>query len=142
MPMKRLALAAALGLFAGPALADRLEAVCERSELVNSGSATLCAALADYRFRSDGPEVEFFLTLRAPDTHCSDVVYTAWFPGETFSRGFTRQLRPGESDTVVIGRGYGPGEALVQISAIGIVGGCNVGQMLSWAVEVSAAPVP
>ncbi|MCU0828203.1 MAG: hypothetical protein MUE52_12550 [Tabrizicola sp.] len=140
--MKRLALAAAVALLASPALADRLEAVCQGSELVNSGSATICAARAEYRFRSDGPEVEFFLTLRAPETHCSDVVYTAWYPGENWSRGFTRQLRPGESDNVVIGRGYGPGEAVVHISAIGIVGGCNTGVMQSWAVDVSASPVP
>lgn len=140
--MIRFALATFLALLAGPALADRLEVVCERSELVNSGSATLCVPAASFTFQSDGPEVEYFLTLRAPATHCSDVVYSAWFPGENFSRGSTGQLRPGQSENVSIGRGYGPGPARVDISAIGIVNGCNTGQMHSWAVEVSAAPVP
>ncbi|HMS96326.1 MAG TPA: hypothetical protein PKA03_14120 [Tabrizicola sp.] len=140
--MTRLSLAAALALFAGPALADRIEAVCERSELYNSGTATLCSTPANYSFHSDGPEVEFFVTLTAPASHCSPVVYSVWFPGENFSRGSTRILRAGESDTVVIGRGYGPGTSQVQVSAIGIIEGCNTGQMHSWAAEISAAPVP
>ena len=58
--MIRFSLAAALALLAGPALADRIEAVCERSELINSGSATLCSTDAGFAFQSDGPEVEFF----------------------------------------------------------------------------------
>lgn len=140
--MTRLSLAAALALFAGPALADRIEAVCERSELINSGSATLCSNNAAFFFQSDGPEVEFFVTLTAPATHCSPVVYSVWYPGENWSRGSTRVLRAGESENVVIGRGYGPGMAEVRVSAIGIVEGCNTGQMHSWAAEISAAPVP
>jgi hypothetical protein len=140
--MQRLALAATLTLLAGPALAERLEVYCEQSELINSGTATLCVPWASYSFRSDGPEVEYFLTLRAPESHCSKVVYSVYFPGEDWPRGSSRQLRPGESENVVIGRGYAAGMAEVQIAGAGIVGDCNVGQMHSWAVEVSAAPVP
>lgn len=140
--MIRFSLAAALALLAGPALADRIEAVCERSELINSGSATLCSTDAGFAFQSDGPEVEFFVTLTAPSTHCAPVIYSVWYPGENFSRGFTRPLRAGESENVAIGRGYGPGRAEIRISAIGLVEGCNTGQMQSWAADVSAAPVP
>jgi hypothetical protein len=140
--MKRLALAATLALLASPALAERLEVYCTQSELINNGTATLCVPWATFNFRSDGPEVEYFLTLRAPDSHCSKVVYSVYFAGENWSRGFTGQLAPGDSENVVIGRGYGAGTAQVQIAALGIVGGCNTGQMGSWAVEVSAAPVP
>lgn len=140
--MKRLALAITLALLASPALAERIEVYCERSELINSGTATLCAPWGTFTFRSDGPEVEYFLTLRAPDSHCSKVVYSVYFPGENWARGFTNQLEPGQSENVVIGRGYPAGTAQVQIAGMGIVGGCNVGQSHSWAVEVSAAPVP
>jgi hypothetical protein len=140
--MKRFALAAALALLAGPALAERLEVQCEQSELVNNGTATLCAPFALYTFRSDGPEVEYFLTMRAPASHCSKVVYTVYDFEGSERRNFSGQLSPGQVENVVIGRGFPAGDAKVWIAGAGIVGDCNVGQMHSWAVEVSAAPVP
>lgn len=140
--MKRLALAATLAVLASPALAERLEVYCERSELINNGTATLCAPFALYSFQSDGPEVEYFLTLRAPASHCSNIVYTVYAFEGSDRRGFSNQLSPGQAENVVIGRGFPAGEARVWIAGMGIVGGCNVGQSHSWAVEVSAAPVP
>jgi hypothetical protein len=140
--MKRFCFAAALALFASPALAERLEVLCEESALINNGTATLCAPFALYTFRSDGPEVEYFLTMRAPDSHCATVVYTVYDFEGSAQRAFSNQLAPGQAENVVIGRGFPAGDARVWIGGMGIVGDCNVGQMHSWAVEVSAAPVP
>lgn len=140
--MRNLVLSAALTLLAGPALADRLEVQCESSELVNNGTATLCAPYALYTFRSDGPEVDYFLTLRAPQSHCAKTVYTVYAFEGARQIGFSGQLGPGQAENVVIGRGFPAGDARVWIAGIGIVGGCNVGRSHSWAVEVSAAPVP
>lgn len=140
--MKRFCFAAALALFAGPALAERLEVQCEQSELINNGTATLCAPFALYTFRSDGPEVEYFLTMRAPDSHCSKVVYTVYDFDGSERLNFSGQLSPGQTENVVIGRNFPAGDAKVWIAGMGVVGDCNVGQMHSWAVEVSAAPVP
>lgn len=140
--MNRLFLAAALALLAGPVLAERLEVQCEASELINSGTATLCAPFALYTFRSDGPEVEYFLSMRAPDSHCSPVVYTVYDFEGSIQRGFSGQLSAGQTENVVIGRGFPAGDVRVWIGGMGIVAGCNVGQMHSWAVEVNAAPVP
>jgi hypothetical protein len=139
--LPRLSLAVTLSLLAGPTLADRIEVTCAGSTPY-AGDTTICDTLGSLGFRSDGPEVPFFLTLTAPATHCSDVAYLVYRPGDPNALGFTSRLAPGQTQTVEIGAGFGPGEAQVDIGAIGFVGGCNTGAIGSWAVDASAAPVP
>lgn len=139
--MTNVHLIAALVLFAGPALADRIEVTCASSSPY-LGNTTICDARGSLSFRSDGPEVDFYLTLTAPASHCSDVAYLIFQPGAERTIGFSTRMAPGQSQNVVIGRGFGPGAATVEIGAIGYVGGCNTGAIGSWAVDVSAAPVP
>jgi hypothetical protein len=139
--MTKFLAAAALALLAGPALAERIEVQCETSAPYLSGSV-LCSTRGSFSFRSDGPEVPFYLTVTAPASHCSDVSYVVYPAGTLLSVGFSDRLRPGETQNIEIGAGFGPGEARLEIGAIGYIGGCNVGAIHSWAVEVSAAPVP
>lgn len=139
--MTKVPLIAAVVLFAGPALADRIEVTCAGSSPYLENT-TLCETRGSFSFRSDGPEVAFYLTLTAPATHCSDVTYLIFRPGDPNSIGFSTRLAPGQSQNVEIGKGFGPGAASVEIGALGHVGGCNTGAIGSWAADVSAAPVP
>lgn len=134
-------LAATLTLLANPALADRIEVTCESSTPYIQDT-TLCGTMGGLSFQSDGPEVPFFVTLTAPATHCSDVAYLVFSPGNPVALGTTTRMGPGQTQTVEIGSGFGPGAAQVEIGAIGFVGGCNTGSIGSWAVDASAAPVP
>ena len=139
--MTRFSLAAILALLAGPVLADHIEVTCE-SSTAYLGDSTICGSTGTLAFHSDGPEVPFFVTLTAPPSHCSDVAYLFYRPGDPNALGTTTRLAPGQSQIVEIGAGFGPGAAQVEIGAIGFVGGCNTGTIASWAVEASAAPVP
>jgi hypothetical protein len=133
---------AALALLGSPALAERIEVQCETSAPYQLPGSVLCETRGSYSFRSDGPEVPFYLTVTAPASHCSDVSYIVYPAGTLLTVGISGRLRPGETQNIEIGAGFGPGEARLDIGAIGFVGDCNLGQMHSWAVEVSAAPVP
>jgi len=139
--MLRPGLAATLALLATPTLAERVEVVCAGSSPFLSNT-TLCDTRGRFVFQSDGPEVPFFVTVTAPATHCSDVSYMMFRPGEEASIGFSDRMAPGASQTVEIGAGFGPGEAVIEVAAIGHIGGCNTGAIQSWAVDISAAPVP
>lgn len=139
--MFRSSLAATLALLATPALAERIEVTCASSSPYLSDT-TICDTKGILRFQSDGPEVAFFLALTAPASHCSDVSYILFRPGNPNAIGFTTRQAPGETQNIEIGTGFGPGEATIEIGAIGYVGGCNTGVIGSWAVEASAAPVP
>ena len=134
-------LSAVFCLLAAPALAERLTVTCAGSSPYVQNT-TICDTTGRLTFASDGPEVRFFLTLTAPSTHCSDVAYLVYRPGDPVALGTTRRLAPGQSQNVEIGAGFGPGRATVEIGAIGFVGGCNAGAIQSWAVDASAAPVP
>ncbi len=139
--MTRFFLAATLALLTSPALADRIEVTCASSSPYIQDT-TICDTLGSFSFQSDGPEVPFFMTLTAPATHCSDVSYLIFRPGDPNAIGSTTRMAPGQSQNVEIGNGFGPGTAQVDIGAIGYVGGCNTGSIGSWAVDASAAPVP
>lgn len=134
-------LAASLALVAAPALAERITVTCAGSTPYLQNT-TICDTTGRLTFTSDGPEVRFFVTLTAPTTHCSDVAYLIYSPGNPNALGTTQRLAPGQSQNVEIGAGFGPGPATVEIGAIGFVGGCNTGAIQSWAVDASAAPVP
>lgn len=137
----RIWLCLSLAVMAEPAMADRITVTCA-SSTPYLNSSTICGTTGRLQFRSDGPEVRFFVTLKAPSTHCSDVAYLVYRPGSTVALGTTSRLAPGHSQNVEIGAGFGPGTAEVEIGAIGFVGGCNTGAIGSWAVDASAAPVP
>lgn len=137
----RLSIAATLAVLAPLALADRIEVTCAGSSPFISDS-TLCDSFGSFSFPSEGPEVPFLLTLTAPATHCSDVSYVIFQPGDPNSTDFSTRMVPGESQNVEIGKGFGPGAARVEIAAIGYVGGRKTGVIGSWAVDASAAPVP
>ena len=139
--MFRLSAVATLALFASPALAERIEVTCASSSPYITDT-TICDTLGTLSFQSDGPEVQFFMALTAPASHCSDVSYILYRPGNPNAIGFTTRQAPGETQNIGIGTGFGPGEAKIDIGAIGYVGGCNTGAIGSWAVEVNAAPVP
>ncbi len=139
--MFRLSVVATLTLFASPALAERIEVTCASSSPYISDT-TICDTRGTLIFQSDGPEVQFFLSLTAPASHCSDVSYILYRPGNPNAVGFTTRQAPGETQNIEIGTGFGPGEVSIEIGAIGYVGGCNTGTIGSWAVEVNASPVP
>jgi hypothetical protein len=139
--MNKFTLAMALALLSGPALAERVEVLCQET-VPFTANAMMCTTRGTTSFQSDGTNVPFYMTLKAPLSHCSDVSYRIFRPGEDRDIGFTRRLAPGQSQAVEIGSGFGPGITYVEIAAVGYVHGCNVGQIHSWAVEVSAAPVP
>ena len=139
--MTRFALPAALVVLAGPALADRIE-VTFASSSPDIQDTTLCDTFGNLGFQSDGPDVPFFMTLTAPASHCSDPSYVIFRPGDTNAIGVTTRMAPGDTQTVEIGNGFGPGAASVNIGAICCVGLCNTGAIGSWAVDASAVPVP
>ncbi|MEN9215127.1 MAG: hypothetical protein Q6J44_05985 [Gloeomargarita sp. DG02_4_bins_56] len=54
----------------------------------------------------------------------------------------TEVLAPGQQTYWVLGRGFNRGSHTVQIGAIGIQEGCNIGRLGSWGVQAKVSPVP
>ncbi|MEN9227150.1 MAG: hypothetical protein Q6L50_09465 [Gloeomargarita sp. GMQP_bins_120] len=109
--------------------------------VVNCSSAgQTCDRSANYNFHSDGSHVEYFMQLRAPASHCSDVKYiVTTSSGQRWETGF---LAPGQQAAVELGRGFPRGHHALQISAVGRLGGCNVGRLGSWGVIAGVGSVP
>jgi hypothetical protein len=131
-----------LSLLAGPAAAESITVQCADSRPFVSGTV-ICLTQGQTTFRSDGPEVEFFIRIAAPATHCSPVSYMITRPGGNFSVGSSSKLSGGQSENITIGRGYTAGDNILTITAIGYPGeGCNTGAIHSFGAEVSVSPVP
>ena len=130
------------GLSALPAMAERLTVTCSTSTPWQGSGAALCGSMGSTAFRSDGPEVRHFVSLTAPATHCSDVTYMLFRPGNPNAIAFSNRMGPGASQAVEIGGGWPAGANTLQVGAIGHVGGCNQGAIQSWAVDSHVAPVP
>lgn len=93
--------------------------------------------------------VSYAVRISAPSAHCSPIKYILRrvspagrdvVVGETKS-GWYGFLQPGQSEDVDIGRSWGPGEHTILIAALGIVDGCNTGQMQSFGVNAELVPV-
>lgn len=136
--MRKLFLAIAAGLAgmfvpASPSLAEKLVVTCSSSRTIEGHQ--LCREEARYRFQSFGTHQRFALELRAPDTHCSEVRYDILDSSRNFI-GATRFLNAGETAVTNLDASFPEGIARVIIRGWGRTGGCNVGQMHSWGVEV------
>jgi hypothetical protein len=149
-------------IYAPTARAEYLEHQCRHSSRipgVDRRDFVLCEGGQGgprYRFSSRraplsgiGATTHFALRISAPTAHCSPIKYvvrrvsppgTDRLVGETKS-GWYGFLQPGQSEDVDIGRDWGPGEHEVLIAALGVVEGCNTGQMNSFGVNVELVPI-
>jgi hypothetical protein len=147
--MKHVLLAALGALSAAPlavvpAMAETITVMCEDSRPFISNTV-MCLTPGVLSVRSDGPELEYFVRVTAPSTHCSDVTYSFYrrdLPVEEQNIAFSGRLAPGASENVVIGRGYPAGRTNLEVYAIGHIGDCNTGAIHSWAIDAAIAPVP
>ena len=90
---------------------------------------------------TDSAETYYDLKFTAPPTHCSQATYMVALspdPGTIFAS--TTFLAPNESQTISIGRGFGPGPVTLYVFASGRVGGCNEGVLHSWGATVEMFP--
>ncbi|QZZ21631.1 hypothetical protein J5X98_03995 [Leptothermofonsia sichuanensis E412] len=108
-----------------------------------TSTSQLCDRIATLNFNSDGPGIEYAVTLKAPRTHCSAVRYLVYSnDGNRRLLGRTTFLNAGESSCVFLGNNYARGSQSVLIGAEGWFGGCNTGRLHSWGVDAHAYPVP
>lgn len=129
-------IAASMVGFAGAAAAETFTVVCNSAGQVCDGTAML-------RFNSDGPGVEYGVTLKAPTTHCSAVSYLVYSnDGQRRFLGRTQFLNAGQWSYVSLGSNLARGRQSVLIGAEGQVGGCNTGRVQSWGVDAAASIVP
>ncbi|MEN9217216.1 MAG: hypothetical protein Q6K90_07825 [Gloeomargarita sp. HHBFW_bins_162] len=91
-------------------------------------------------FNSEGRQVRYGITLRAPTTHCSPIKY--FTVNNSWEWIETEVLHPGQQASLLLGRGFSPGSHTIQIGAMGIPQGCNTGRLGSWGVQVTVYPVP
>ncbi len=108
-----------------------------------TSTSQLCNRTATLNFNSDGPWIEYAVTLKAPRTHCSAVRYLVYSnDGNRRLLGRTTFLNAGESSYVFLGSNYARGSQSVLIGAEGWFGGCNTGRLHSWGVDARVYPVP
>ncbi|MBP6012091.1 MAG: hypothetical protein KBA31_07675 [Alphaproteobacteria bacterium] len=140
---------ALIALAAVPASAGqtRVEVTCAASDALPPAGPglvyTTCAGQQQYRFQSDGIPTSYGIKFTAPPTHCSDVNYQVYATYEDRLLGRTRAfLAAGQSEIVPIGNDFARGLQVVNIRALGKVGGCNQGRMHSWAALVELVVIP
>lgn len=105
-----------------------------------NGGGQVCNQTARFNFNSESPNFDYALQVTAPATHCSEVKYFT-----TNSRGQrveTEFLGPNRSAFLPIGGNWQGGNHTIEIGAIGRPGGCNVGTLGSWGVQVRTVIVP
>ncbi|URR35860.1 hypothetical protein NBE99_01640 [Thermosynechococcus sp. HN-54] len=105
----------------------------------NSGGQ-ICDQMARYNFNSESPNFDYALQVTAPATHCSEVKY--FTTNREGQRVETEFLGPNRSGFLPIGGNWQQGSHTIQIGAIGRQGGCNVGTLGSWGVQVRPVVVP
>lgn len=93
--------------------------------------------------------VRYAFRISAPAAHCSPVKYVLrrvspagrdTVVGETKS-GWYGFLQPGQSEDVDIGATWGPGQHTILIAVLGLVEGCNTGQLSRWGVNLELVPI-
>ncbi|QSF48168.1 MULTISPECIES: hypothetical protein [unclassified Thermosynechococcus] len=105
-----------------------------------NSSGQVCDQMAHYNFRSESPYWDYALQVTAPATHCSEVKY--FTTNRQGQRVETEFLGPNRSAFLPIGGNWERGNHTIQIGAIGRQGGCNVGTLSSWGIQVQPAVVP
>jgi hypothetical protein len=141
-----LAASAALLSIASTASAEDVSARCGGFTRY-AADALLCDSAASVRFRSAGPEVTYAIRISVPAAACSDTGFIVQRARALYRRdapagiAYTYRLRPGQSQTVAIGAGYGEGEHVLRLSAIRYDGACTGRAAMSWSASVMIAPV-
>lgn len=118
-----------------PAFAELYVVNCASSRQIGGG-LTSCDAKVDIALTADGAIRNYELIVAAPATHCSSVVYQISGPGMA-NAVTTPNLTPGSSRRVFLTKDLPAGTHTYTIRALGVIGGCNVGAMNSWGVEVT-----
>jgi hypothetical protein len=103
-----------------------------------TSSGQVCDNQAAFSFNTRGPGLDYVLKLKASAGHCSAVRYTV-ISSDGRNLGTTQFLNPGEAASIRVRNVSPAGLQSVSIAAEGTEGGCNVGQLESWAVDVSAS---
>ena len=105
---------------------------------------TSCAGEAKFQFQSDGIPTAYGIKFTAPSTHCSAVNYQVWATyNPDLMLGRTRNfLEAGQSEIVPIGNEFARGLQVINVRALGKVGGCNTGRMSGWSAIVEVVVIP
>lgn len=105
---------------------------------------TTCAGEAKFQFQSDGIPTAYGIKFTAPSTHCSAVNYQVWATyNPDLMLGRTRNfLEAGQSEIVPIGDDFARGLQIINVRALGKVGGCNTGRMSGWSAIVEVVIIP
>lgn len=134
--------------FASAGETGQLSVQCAASDQIRTGRPdlvyTTCFGDAQFRFQSEGVPNSYGLKFTAPTMHCSAVnyqVYATYDPNRLLGR--TRDfLEPGQSEIVPIGNDLARGLQVVNVRALGKVGGCNTGRMSGWSAMVEVVIIP
>ena len=105
---------------------------------------TSCAGESKFQFQSEGIPTAYGIKFTAPSTHCSAVNYQVWATyNPDLMLGRTRNfLEPGQSEIVPIGDDFARGLQVVNVRALGKIGGCNTGRMSGWSAMVEVVIIP
>lgn len=139
------AFAAAVGI-AGSAQAREVSMKCTGLRDY-AADAALCVGRAAVRFNSASPATLYAMRIRVPEAACSDISFVVHHSRPRFRHdapdaiAYTYRLRPGQSQTVPIGSGFGQGANEVMLSGILYAGECSGRSAALWNAAVVITPV-
>jgi len=102
------------------------------------GRGQLCSESATWPLQTE-LSGDFFLQTRVPSKYCSPFTMSISLDDELL--GSTRLSEPGQVGVYKLGN-LGPGGHLIEIWAIGSTGGCNVGRLETWGVDLVLSSDP
>lgn len=109
------------------------------------GAFTTCEGFAPLSLSVAAPGAIQGIRLTAPAAHCSGVAYSvvrAPYATGADVLASSGILRAGQSETLTLGRDFTAGTHPLRLIALGVVEGCNAGQMHSWGVNWSFVIIP
>ena len=130
-------------LAAVPALADpeSWDVTCTSSTPVADG-AMICNEGKMLEVSAPNAGQKMLLRIGAPTTHCSDITYVInRLPGGSTPIAMTRRLAPGEDQIIELAEGWAEEGTYITVTAMGHVGGCNVGELHSWGALTEIFPL-
>lgn len=134
---KALLLAAVLAV---PAQAETVSVTCASNAPGPWPGSMFCSDAKLLSFTPPSPGSTMMMKITAPAAHCSEITYLVHRFGSSEPIAVIERLKPGNRKRVSLGADWAEGQNSVTLTAVGHVGGCNTGTLLSWGAEVQIAP--
>lgn len=139
--MFRQALTLILFTLAAPALADSFTVSCTSNAPGPWADSMFCNEAKLLTFTPPSTRSEMVLRITAPRTHCSEISYILHRFGSSDPVAIVERVKPGERKTVSLGSGWPVTVNSVTLTAVGHIGGCNTGTLVSWGAETRFIPL-